>query len=112
MAKLLKEQDFSVKLLSVAAEKGDKNALKIWHNFGTILACALSDVVLLLNPEAIVLAGGVSKGCKYFMPAMKAVFSKQVIKRPFKNIEILISKQKDIGALGAALYALSKQNEK
>ena len=112
LAKLLKENKFSIKLLSDAASAGDKNALKIWHNFGSALAKALSDVVLLFNPEAIILAGGVAKGSKYFTPAIKEVFDKQVIKRPFKDIKILVSKQKDIGALGAALYALSKQNEK
>lgn len=112
LAKLLKEQDFSIKLLSDAASAGDKNALKIWQNFGHYLATALSDTVLLLNPEAIILAGGVSKGFKYFMPAMKEVFAKQVIKRPFKDIKVLISKQKDIGAFGSALYALSQQNER
>lgn len=112
LAKLLKEEDFSVKMLSVAASKGDKNALAIWQNFGRSLGRALSDVVLLLNPQAIALAGGVSKGSKYFMPALKEVFSKQAIKRPFKDLKILVSKEKNIGALGAALYALSKENEK
>lgn len=112
LAKLLKENKISIKLLSDAASLGDKNALKIWHNFGMVLAKALSDVVLLLNPQAIVLAGGVAKGSKYFTATIKEVFDKQVIKRPFKDIKILVSKQKDIGALGAALYALSKQNEK
>ena len=112
LAKLLKENDFSVKLLSLAAAKNDKNALAIWHNFGSTLACALSDIVLLLNPQAIILAGGVAKGSKYFIPAVKEVFKKQVIKRPFKDLKVLISKQENIGALGAALYALSKQDEK
>lgn len=112
LAKLLKENKFAIKLLSNAASAGDKNALKIWHNFGHYLATGLSDAVLLLNPEAIILTGGVAQGSKYFTSAMKEVFDKQVIKRPFKNIKILVSKQKDIGALGAALYALSKQNEK
>lgn len=112
LAKLLKEKEFAIKLLSDAAKAGDKNALKIWHNFGHYLAVALSDAVLLLNPEAIILAGGVAQGSKYFTSAMREVFDKQVIKRPFKDIKILVSKQKDIGALGAALYALSKQNEK
>ena len=111
LAKLLKEEDFSVKMLSVAASKGDKNALAIWQNFGRSLGWALSEVVLLLNPQAIALAGGISKGSKYFMPALKEVFSKQVIKRPFKDLKILVSKEKNIGALGAALYALSKENE-
>ena len=111
LAKLLKEEDFSVKMLSVAASKGDKNALAIWQSFGRSLGRALSEVVLLLNPQAIALAGGISKGSKYFMPALKEVFSKQVIKRPFKDLKILVSKEKNIGALGAALYALSKENE-
>ena len=112
LAKLMKEEKFSIKLLSVAADKGDKQALQIWHNFGVNLAKALSDIVLLLNPQAIVLAGGVSKGATCFIPSVKASFKKQVIKRPFKNIKILVSKQTEIGSLGAALYALSKQNEK
>lgn len=112
LAKLLKSEKFSIKLLSDAASKKDKNALAIWRNFGHYLALALSDTVLLFNPEAIVLAGGVSKGYKYFMPAIEEVFSKQVIKRPFKDIKVLISKQKDIGAFGSALYALSQQNER
>lgn len=112
LAKLLKENPFSVKLLSMAASKGDKQALAIWQNFGQNLALALSDLILLLNPQVIILAGGISKGSEYFMPAIKEVFKKQAIKRPFKNIKILVSKQKDVGALGAALYALSKQNEK
>ena len=112
LAKLLKENKFAIKLLSDAASAGDKNALQIWHNLGYYLAVALSDVVLLFNPEAIVLTGGVAQGSKYFTPAIKEVFDKQVIKRPFKNIKVLVSKQKDIGALGAALYALSKQDEK
>jgi len=112
LAKLLKEEKFSIKLLSDAASKGDKNAIMIWQNFGRFLALALSDVVLLLNPQAIALAGGVSKGYKYFIPAVKKVFKDQAIKRPFKDLKILVSKEKDIGALGAALYALSQGNEK
>ena len=112
IAKLLKKEKFSVKLLSIAAQKKDKNALSIWSYFGDYLGKIIVDLVLIFNPEIIVLSGGVSGGAKYFMPAIKKVLKEQKIKEPFKNIKILISKTKDVGALGSALYALSKYNEK
>ncbi len=111
IAKLLGKEKFSVKLLSIAAQKRDKNALSIWNYFGTYLGQALADLVLIFNPEGIVFSGGVSGGAKYFMPAVKKVLQEQKIKEPFKNIKLLISRTKDIGALGSALYALSLSNE-
>lgn len=112
LAALVKEEGFSVKLLSVAAEKHDKSALRIWQYFGKYLGLALANFTLIFNPEVIILSGGVSGGAKYFMPALQKILKEQKIKEPFKNIKILISKTKDIGALGAALYALSMENEK
>ncbi len=112
LAKILEKEKFSVKLLSIAAQEKDKKALLIWDYFGTYLGHALSNLILIFNPEAIVFSGGISGGSKYFMPALRKVFEKQKIKEPFKNIKLLISKTKDIGALGSALYALSMKNEK
>lgn len=112
IAKILKKEKFSVKLLSVAAQKKDKNVLSIWNYFGTYLGKAVANLVLIFNPEIVVFSGGVSGGAKYFMPAVNKVLKEQKIKEPFKKIRILISKTKDIGALGSALYALSVNNEK
>ena len=112
LAKLLAKEGFSVKLLSDAANKKDKSSLKIWQEFGTYLGQALVDLILIFNPEVIVLCGGVAGGAKYFMPALNKVLKEQKIKEPFKNIKLLISKTKDVGALGSALYALSMKNEK
>ena len=112
LAKILKKEWFSVKILSDAAKKKDKFALAIWQNFGTYLGQGLANLILIFNPEAIVLSGGVSGGAKYFMPALCKVLKEQKIKEPFKNVKLLISKTKNIGALGAALYTLSMNNEK
>jgi len=105
LAVLLRKEGFSVKLLSDAASKKDKLALNIWQFFGDNLGRALADLILNFNPEAVVFSGGVAGGAKYFMPALCSVLKKQKIKEPFKNVKIMISKTKDIGALGAALYA-------
>lgn len=112
IAALLKKEGFSVKLLSDGASKKDKCSLSVWQFFGDSLGRVLADLILIFNPEAIVFSGGVAGGSKYFMPAMQKVFKQQKIKEPFKNIKIIISKTKDIGAMGAALYALSVNNEK
>ena len=108
---MLKKDGFSVKILSDAASKKDKSALAIWQLFGNCLGQGLADLILSFNPEAIIFSGGVAGGAKYFMPALNKILKEQKIKEPFKNIKILISKTKDIGAMGAALYALSMDNE-
>lgn len=112
LAQLLSTEDFSVSILSKAAAQDCCVALKLWGDIGSHLGRAVANIVLTLNPQAIVFAGGVSRGAKYFMPAMKAVFESQSIKTPFKNLKILLSKEGNIGGIGAALYAMSKINEK
>lgn len=112
LAHLINTEDFSVSLLSKAAAQGDEVALNLWKNIGTYLGKGLANMVLLLNPDAIVLAGGVSRGAEYFLPSVEEVFSQQAVKTPFKNVKILLSKEGNIGGVGAALYALHKANEK
>lgn len=94
--------------LSNAAALGNPIALKIWRDTGTYLGMALSDMILVLNPEYIVFMGGVSKASKYFLPAIKAIFTKQKIKAPFKKVKLIISKNPDLGCRGAAIYALEQ----
>ena len=112
IVQLFKEDKFSIKILSDMASKKDKVALSIWQIFGNYLGRGLANLILIFNPEAIVLCGGIAGGAKYFMPAVKQIFKEQKIKEPFKNIKLLTSKTKNIGALGAALYALNVSNEK
>lgn len=112
LANLLNKEDFSVKLLSDAAAQDDDVAINLWKEIGTYLGRGLANMILLLNPDAIVLAGGVSRGAKYFLPSVKEVFAQQSVKTPFKNVKVLLSKEGNIGGVGAALYALYKSNEK
>ena len=94
--------------LSRAAALKNPIALKIWRDTGKYLGMALSDMVLVLNPEYIVFMGGVSKASKYFLPTIKTFFAKQKIKAPFKKVKLIIGKNSDIGCQGAAIYALDK----
>lgn len=111
LANLLRSEEFSVSLISKAAAKNDKAALNLWHEIGQRLGGGIANMALLLNPDAVVLAGGVSRGAQYFLPSVKEVFARQPIKMPFKHLKVLLSKEGNIGGIGAALYALDKINE-
>lgn len=112
IAALLNKEEFSPKLLSEAAKGKDKFALSIWQKYGTWLGLAIANFVVLFNPQAIVLSGGIAAAKDYFMPSLKTFLKQQTMKALFKDLKILFSKTKNIGALGAALYALSVENEK
>jgi glucokinase len=112
LSQILKREKFSVEILSRAARQNCPLALKVWGKIGEYLNRAVSDLVLAFNPDACVIAGGVSRGAKYFLPAARKSFKKQAIKTPFDKLKIIMSKKGDIGGVGAALYAMSKFNEK
>lgn len=61
--------DLSPRLLAEAAAGGDSVALEVWDRVARYLATALAGAVYLLNPEAIVIGGGVAQaGDVLFQP--------------------------------------------
>ena len=57
------------------AEKGDKDAIKIFNDFGFHIGQAIAAIVLTIDPEIIILGGSVSKAFKYFKESMEKVLS-------------------------------------
>lgn len=100
------EKDFKIELVSRAAEKGCPAALKVWQDTGFYLGIGIANIVLTLDIDTVVLAGGVSRAATYFMPALKQVLKNQQIKTPFQRLTILTSTHPNIGGIGAAMYAI------
>ncbi len=109
MPSLLREKDITAKTVFKAAEKGDKAALTVVESFGKYLGQALANAACIIDPDEIILAGGVSQAGK----AVKNVVSKYYKKNAFKtvkNTKIKVSELKnDAGIYGAAKFALDKQ---
>ncbi len=107
LARILQErQDFKVEQVAQAAAQGCPQALQIWQQVGYYLGIGLANAVLLLDLDTVVLAGGVSGAAPYFMPALRQVLANQQIKTPFKQLKLLVSKNPNIGGVGAAMYAI------
>ncbi len=93
--------------LAAAASSGDTVALACWDDFARKLACTIANCCWLLNPEAFVIGGGISKaGAILFDPLKKHIDSQ--LSPPFKDHLQLIPAQfsNEAGIIGAATLAL------
>jgi len=90
--------------LAEEAYRGDPLAQKSYDEFGHYLGISLANVVNLLDPEIIIVGGGVVESSDLFLSRTKKIM-KQYIKSPeSKDIKIVKSKLgANAGAIGAAL---------
>lgn len=95
--------------LAEAARAGDPVARQIWTETGEMLGAALADVTWLLNPDAIVIGGGVAKaGELIFAPVRRAVNSRT---SPVFHERLAIlpaSLGNDAGLIGCGALALDE----
>jgi glucokinase len=111
MARIKKEfaKNVSLEEVSSLARKGDHKAIKIWDDMGRYIGFALSGVVNVLNPEVIVVGGGVSLAGDILIRSIKRSVRKHAmghLKGKIKVKKALLGK--DAGVLGAALLAKEK----
>jgi glucokinase len=93
-------------VIQQAAEAKDPLALHLWEQAGTRLGIALASTVNLLNPEWIVLAGGLSRAGKLLLDPLKRTILTHSFPTPAKAVKLVISKlDQDLGMVGAGLLA-------
>ena len=77
-------KECSIAALIRAAHQRDPIAIARWNEIGTMLAAALANVCWLLNPEAIVIGGTITRaGELLFKPSQRALFAR--LSDPFKD---------------------------
>lgn len=70
-------QECTPELLAAAAQGGDPLARQLWTETGEMLGAVLADVIWLLNPDAIVIGGGVAQaGELLFEPVRRSIVSR------------------------------------
>jgi glucokinase len=99
-------RDLTAKSIFAAGLQGDELALEIFRRMGVYLGIGLANLINILNPEMIVIAGGVVNGWDLFAKDMM----QQVEERAFPLLaaRVKIERAKcgdDAGLLGAARLA-------
>ena len=100
-------EDCEPRALSAAARRGDPIALKVWDEFTTHLAAGLCSVVWLLNPDRIVIGGGVARAGKLLFDPLKTKMKAQLAE-PFRSKLKVVPARfgNDSGIIGSAAVAL------
>lgn len=99
------KKGFSSEEIKSQTQKKDKKILKIYKEYGKYLGIGLSNLINLLDPEVIVLGGGIANGYSFFIKEVKAEIKRRAIS-PFSQKKVKIKKSQlgeVAGALGAAL---------
>ena len=93
--------------LQQAAARGDPVAIALWQEIGAHIGFALSNIVWLLNPDAIVIGGGVAKAGEWIFGPVRAEIKSRCSPVFWERLEILPAKLgSDAGLIGAATLAL------
>jgi glucokinase len=91
-----------------AAKKSDQLAQEVFHRMGVYLGVALATLVNVLNPERIVIAGGVANSWDLFAEHAIQEMRTQAFPLPAANVQIKRGECCDnAGLLGAASLAFS-----
>ena len=102
--------ELTPKLIYKAALKKDKLAIRVFNITGEILGTKLADAVLITNPQAIILFGGISNAGKLLIKPIKNAMENNLLP-VFKNcVKIIQSKllDKNAAVLGAAAMVWQK----
>ena len=106
-ASVLREGEISAKTVFDAVKAGDKVAIEIAERFGDYLGRGLAAVACVVNPEAFVIGGGVSKAGDILLSFVEPAFKKYVF-YPCAGVQFkLATLGNDAGIFGAAALILS-----
>lgn len=97
------------KALADAARAGAPGARRVWSEAGAWLGRGLANVVLTLNPDAVLLLGGVARAGELLLAPVRRVFDAQPFREPFDSLTLSAPADRDWGCVGAALLSRERR---
>lgn len=97
-------QKMTAKTVFDAAKEGDETAMKVFRRYIKGLTMGILSIVNVLDPEVIVLGGGVSKAGDFLLSAVREALAPHIIFKsaPYARIEIA-RLGSEAGIIGAAM---------
>lgn len=97
----------SPRIIAEFCDKGDAMAIEVFRRTGQILGLGLANYSSLVNPQAIILTGGISHAGKWLLEPTRETFEKHVFGNMRGKIKIFVSRldNRERDVLGAAALA-------
>ncbi len=103
-------EECSPRALSQAADAGDATAAALWESVGTELGAMLANLVWLLNPDCIVIGGGVAKAGERLFKPIRAAIKDRTMEMYWRDLQIVpAALGSDAGVIGAAALGLARR---
>ena len=97
-------------LVAEAARQGDPLALQVIERAAEAFATGVFNILMLFQPEMIVLSGGVMRSLELFMPAIERVIQAADAYIPAREVRILPAHLGYYAGIYGAAYAILKTN--
>ena len=92
--------------LEQAARNGDPVALAMWDRVGAEIGCALVNAIWILNPDAIVIGGGVANAGDLLFEPIRRIVEKRTLALFHENLRIVpAALGNEAGIIGCAALA-------
>jgi glucokinase len=108
--KELRDEEADPKNLSAAAARGDRVAQAVWQDIGLKIGVGLTNVIWLVNPDRIVLGGGVAQAGEHLFKHIRETVKHRCEKTFWEKLEIVpATLGNEAGIIGAASLALESE---
>ena len=95
--------------VAAAARAGDPAAVVVWDETCEALACGITSIVNLFEPELVVLGGGVSRAGEQLLAPVRARVQSDAIGHHGRTVELVQTALGDaVGVVGAAAVAYER----
>ncbi|MBA2704514.1 MAG: ROK family protein [Blastocatellia bacterium] len=106
-------EDLTSEKIYQAGKEGDELALEVFRQMGVYLGIGLASLINVINPEVIVVGGGLANGWDLFEKHMHQQIFERAFPIPARRARIVRAQcGDDAGLLGAAWLAFATLNEK
>lgn len=106
---LVKPENIDAKDIVMAARAGDEVALEIINFVADYLGMSIGNLINVLNPDTVVVGGGVSKAGEILFEPLRRSIMKWSLEAPASNVKIIPAELgNDAGFIGAACLILQK----
>ena len=97
------------KVISLLCDQGDELAIETYRRTGYILGIGLANYASMINPEAFIFSGGISKAGKWLLEPAREAFDNHVFHNIEGKVKFLTAALDDHvrGMLGASVLAWS-----
>jgi glucokinase len=102
------QRTLTPKLLTIAADEGDVLAREVWRQTGGMLGLGLVNAIMLLNPDVVLLLGGVSQAGQWILDPIRRLFAARKFATPLRAAVLRCALNANGGCVGAAHLALEE----